>query len=115
MKNVHYSVPDSLVGEKYMSRFIVKKSSSCTGRRKWPLINAVIAVETGASSWSTICVHFPVNRGIAPLCGLAKSTEELRRLYDIHFKEDNRTFVLLLDYARKMDFPERTLSRHARS
>ena len=28
-----------------MSRFIVKKSSSCTGRRKWPLINAVIAVE----------------------------------------------------------------------
>lgn len=24
MKNVHYSVPDSLVGEKYMSRFIVK-------------------------------------------------------------------------------------------
>ena len=25
--------------------------------------------------------------------------EKLRRLYDIHFKEDNRTFVLLLDYA----------------
>ena len=44
-----------------------------------------------------------------------RAPEELRRLYDIHFKEDNRTFVLLLDYARKMDFPERTLSRHARS
>ena len=75
MKNVHYSVPDSLVGEKvHVKVYSEKKSSSCTGRRKWPLINAVIVVETGASSWSTICVHFPVNRGIAPLCGLAKST-----------------------------------------
>ena len=58
--------------KKYMSRFIVKKSSSCTGRRKWPLINAVIAVETGASSWSTICVHFPVNRGHCPTLWFGK-------------------------------------------
>ncbi len=89
-----------------MSRFIVKKSSSCTGRRKWPLINAVIiAVETGASSWSTICVHFPVNRGALPHSVVwQRAPEELRRLYDIHFKEDNRTFVLLLDYARKNGF-----------
>ena len=33
-----------------------------------------------------------------------RAPEELRRLYDIHFKEDNRTFVLLLDYARKNGF-----------
>ncbi len=63
MKNVHYSVPDSLVGEKYMSRSIVKKSSSCTKRRKWPRTNAVIVVATGASSWNITCVRFPVNRG----------------------------------------------------
>ncbi len=100
-----------------MSRFIVKKKIVILhGRRKWPLINAVIAVETGASSWSTICVHFPVNGGALPHSVVwQRAPEELRRLYDIHFKEDNRTFVLLLDYARKMDFPERTLSRHARS
>ena len=48
--------------KKYMSRSTVKKSSSCTGRRKWPRTNAVIVVATGASSWSTTCVHFPVNR-----------------------------------------------------
>lgn len=33
-----------------------------------------------------------------------RAPEELRRLYDIHFKEDNRTFVLLLDYAEKWIF-----------
>ena len=33
-----------------------------------------------------------------------RAPEKLRRLYDIHFKEDNRTFVLLLDYARKNGF-----------
>ncbi|MFK2763330.1 hypothetical protein ACIXWV_23600, partial [Bacteroides fragilis] len=59
MKNVHYSVPDSLVGEKVHVKVYSEKSSSCTGRRKWPLINAVIAVETGASSWSTIAYTFP--------------------------------------------------------
>lgn len=72
MKNVHYSVPDSLVGEKVHVKVYSEKSSSCTGRRKWPLINAVIAVETGASSWSTICVHFPVNRGHCPTLWFGK-------------------------------------------
>lgn len=72
MKNVHYSVPDSLVGEKVHVKVYSEKSSSCTGRRKWSLINAVIAVETGASSWSTICVHFPVNRGHCPTLWFGK-------------------------------------------
>ena len=74
MKNVHYSVPDSLVGEKvhvkvYSEKIVILHRKE----RKWPLINAVIAVETGASSWSTVGT-LSVNRERAPLCGLAKST-----------------------------------------
>ena len=33
-----------------------------------------------------------------------EAPEELRRLYENHFKNDNRAFVLLLDYARENGF-----------
>ncbi len=77
MKNVHYSVPDSLVGrKKYMSRFIVKKNRhparegesglSSTQLLRWRLVHQAGAL---------FAYTFPVNRGhCPPLCGLAKST-----------------------------------------
>ncbi len=99
-----------------MSRFIVKKIVILYGKEKVASHQRSYC----GGDWCIKLEHYlrtlSVNRGIAPLCGLAKSTGRTERLYDIHFKEDNnRTFVLLLDYARKNGFSERTLSRHARS
>ncbi len=84
-----------------MSRFIVKKSSSCTGRRKWPHQRSYCG-----GDWCIKLEHYlrTLSRkpGALPHSVVwQRAPEKLRRLYDIHFKEDNRTFVLLLDYARK--------------
>ena len=91
--------------KKYMSRFIVKKSSSCTGRRK----SASHQRSYCGGDWCIKLEHYlrTLSRkpGALPHSVVwQRAPEELRRLYDIHFKEDNRTFVLLLDYARKNGF-----------
>ena len=75
MKNVHYSVPDSLVGEKVHVKVYSEKNRHPVREGESGLSSTqLLRWETGASSWSTICVHFPVNRGHCPTCGLAKST-----------------------------------------
>ena len=116
MKNVHYSVPDSLVGEKVHVKVYSEKIVILYGKEKVASHQRSYC----GGDWCIKLEHYlrTLSRkpGALPHSVVwQRAPEKLRRLYDIHFKEDNRTFVLLLDYARKMDFPERTLSRHARS
>ena len=60
------------MGEKVHVKVYSEKIVILYGKEKVASHNAVIAVETGASSWSTICVHFPVNRGHCPTLWFGK-------------------------------------------
>ena len=114
MKNVHYSVPDSLVGEKVHVKVYSEKIVILYGKEKVASHQRSYC----GGDWCIKLEHYlrTLSRkpGALPHSVVwQRAPEELRRLYDIHFKEDNRTFVWTMP--EKMDFPERTLSRHARS
>ena len=103
-ENVHYSVPDSLVEKKYMSRFIVKNRHPVRGRRKWPLDQRSYC----GGDWAKLEHHLRTlscKPGHCPTLWFGKEhRKNWRRLYDIHFKEDNRTFVLLWTMPEKWIF-----------
>lgn len=105
MKNVHYSVPDSLVGEKVHVKVYSEKIVILYGKEKVASHQRSYC----GGDWCIKLEHYlrTLSRkpGALPHSVVwQRAPEELRRLYDIHFKEDNRTFVLLLDYARKNGF-----------
>ena len=105
MKNVHYSVPDSLVGEKVHVKVYSEKIVILYGKEKVASHQRSYC----GGDWCIKLEHYlrTLSRkpGALPHSMVwQRAPEELRRLYDIHFKEDNRTFVLLLDYARKNGF-----------
>ncbi len=105
MKNVHYSVPDSLVGEKVHVKVYSEKIVILHGKEKVASHQRSYC----GGDWCIKLEHYlrTLSRkpGALPHSVVwQRAPEELRRLYDIHFKEDNRTFVLLLDYARKNGF-----------
>ena len=95
MKNVHYSVPGILLEKKYMSRFIVK-IVILHGKERGPHQRSYCG-----GDWCIKLEHYlrtlSCKLGALPhsVAVWQRAPEELRRLYDIHFKEDNRTFVLL--------------------
>ena len=98
-----------------MSRSTVKKSSSCTGRRKWPRTNAVIVVATGCIKLEHYLRTLSRKPGALPHSVVwQRAPEELKRLYDSYFKNDNRAFVLLLDYARENGFSGTDIIRACR-
>ena len=105
MKNVHYSVPDSLVGEKVHVKVYSEKIVILYGKEKVASHQRSYC----GGDWCIKLEHYlrTLSRkpGALPHSVVwQRAPEKLRRLYDIHFKEDNRTFVLLLDYARKNGF-----------
>ena len=98
MKNVHYSVPDSLVGEKVHVKVYSEKIVILYGKEKVASHQRSYC----GGDWCIKLEHYlrTLSRkpGALPHSVVwQRAPEELRRLYDIHFKEDNRTFVLLLD------------------
>lgn len=105
MKNVHYSVPDSLVGEKVNVKVYSEKIVILYGKEK------VASHQRGfcGGDWYIKLEHYLRTLSRKP-GALSRSVvwqgapEELKRLYENHFKNDNRAFVLLLDYARENGF-----------
>ena len=53
MKHVHYSVPDTFVGEK-VRKSTAKKSSSFTERKRSPRTSGVTVAGIGVSAWNII-------------------------------------------------------------
>lgn len=75
MKNVHYSVPDSLVGEKVHVKVYSEKIVILYGKEKVASHQRSYC----GGDWCIKLEHYlrTLSRkpgGIAPLCGLAKST-----------------------------------------
>jgi hypothetical protein len=105
MQHVHYSVPDTLVGEKvqvkvYSEKIVIlhNKEKVASHQRSYQRGDWCIELEhylrtlwrkPGALTHSVAWLHAP---------------QELKRLYHTHFKEDNREFVILLMYAAENGF-----------
>ena len=95
MKNVHYSVPDSLVGEKVHVKVYSEKIVILYGKEKVASHQRSYC----GGNWCIKLEHYlrTLSRkpGALPHSVVwQRAPEELERLYDIHFKEDNRTFVV---------------------
>lgn len=105
MKNVRYPVPDSLVGEKVNVKVYSEKIVILYGKEK------VASHQRNycGGDWCIKLEHYlrTLSRkpGALPHSVVWQgASEELKRLYEKHFKNDNRAFVLLLDYARENGF-----------
>ncbi len=112
MKNVHYSVPDSC-GEKVHVKVYSEKIVILHGKEKVASHQRSYC----GGDWCIKLEHYlrtlSRNWGHCPTLWFGKEhRKNSRRLYDIHFKEDNRTFVLLLGLCpKKWILRKRTLSR----
>ena len=105
MKNIHYSVPDSLVGEKVQVKIYSEKIVILHNKLKV----ASHQRSYRAGEWCISLEHYlqTLSRkpGALPHSVVWKQAPEyLKQLYEKHFKDDNRAFVLLLDYARENNF-----------
>ena len=73
MKNVHYSVPDSLVGEKvhvkvYSEKIVILYGKEKVASHQRSYCGGDWCIKLAA----LICVHFPVNRGHCPTLWFGK-------------------------------------------
>ncbi len=105
MKNVHYSVPDCLVGESVQVKVYSEKIVVLHGKEKVASHQRSYC----GGDWCIELEHYlrTLSRKPGALTHSViwhKAPEELKKLYETHFKDDNRTFVLLLDYAKEKGF-----------
>ena len=105
MKNVHYSVPDSLVGQTVHVKIYSEKIVIFNGKDK------VASHERSYHSgdWCIELEHY-LNTLLHKPGALTHSLawqrvpSKIRKLYDTHFKNENRAFVMLLKYANDNGF-----------
>ena len=105
MKNVHYSVPDSLVGEKVHVKVYSEKIVILYGKEKVASHQRSYC----GGDWYIKLEHYlrTLSRkpGHCPTLWFGKrAPEELRRLYDIHFKGGQQDVCSVAGLCRKMDF-----------
>lgn len=105
MKNIHYSVPDSLVGEKVLVKIYSEKIVILHNKLKV----ASHQRSYRAGEWCISLEHYLQTLSRKPgalphSVAWKQAPEYLKQLYEKHFKDDNRAFVLLLDYARENNF-----------
>ena len=115
MKNVHYSVPDSLVGEKVHVKVYSEKIVILYGKEKVASHQRSYC----GGDWCIKLEHYlrTLSRkpGALPHSVVwQRAPEELKRLYDSYFRNDNRAFILLLDYARENGFSGTDIIRACR-
>jgi hypothetical protein len=105
MKHVHYSVPDHLVGEKVLVKVYSEKIVILSGKEKV----ASHQRSYRGGDWCIELEHYlrTLSRKPGALThsmGWHRAPEELKKLYEKHFRDDNRTFVSLLAYVRDNGF-----------
>lgn len=100
LNNVHYSVPDSLVGQRVRVKVYSEKvvAFSGSGKAAWH----ERSYKTG--DWKIDLMHYLKTMQRKP--GALRSSEalsqapaDIKRLFDKHFKDNPKDFVLLLVYA----------------
>lgn len=114
MKHVHYSVPDSLVGEKVSVKIYSEKIVILSGRDK--VASHQRSYRPG--DWRVKLEHylgtFQRKPGALTHSVAWHTTHEgIKRLYEEHFPGANKDFVMLLSYAKENGFSQDDLVKTA--
>lgn len=116
MKHVHYSVPDTLVGEKVRVKVYSEKIVILHGKEKV----ASHQRSYRGGDWCIRLEHY-LNTLLRKPGALTHSVawhtahEGIRKLYEKHFQGENKAFVMLLLYAKENGFSQDELVRAALS
>lgn len=107
LKNVHYSVPDNLVGEKLLVKIYSEKIVILNGREK------VASHQRSYSSgdWCITLEHYlsTLLRKPGALTNYVvwhNAPDGIKKLYQNHFYNQNKEFITLLIYAKEKGFAQ---------
>lgn len=107
LKNVHYSVPDNLVGEKLLVKIYSEKIVILNGREK------VASHQRSYSSgdWCITLEHYlkTLLRKPGALTNSVvwhNAPDGIKKLYQNHFSNQNKEFITLLIYAKEKGFAQ---------
>ena len=112
MKHVHYSVPDTLVGEKVRVKVYSEKVVILHGKDK-------VASHQRSYRGGDWCIRLEHYLGtllrkpgaLTHSVAWRAAHEGIRKLYEEHFTGENREFVMLLSYARENGFSQDEIVR----
>lgn len=112
MKHVHYSVPDTLVGEKVRVKVYSEKVVILHGKDK-------VASHQRSYRGGDWCIRLEHYLGtllrkpgaLTHSVAWRAAHEGIRELYEGHFTGENREFVMLLSYARENGFSQEEIVR----
>lgn len=115
LKHVHYSVPDSLAGRTLRVKVYSEKVVVMDGKEK-------VAAHQRSYRSGDWCVkqehylHTFVRKPGALPCSLAwrNAPSGIKKLYENHFREEPRAFVLLLLYAKENGYTQADILKAAR-
>ncbi|WP_408636475.1 IS21 family transposase [Phocaeicola paurosaccharolyticus] len=107
LKNVHYSVPDNLVGEKLLVKIYSEKVVILNGREK--VASHQRSYKSG--DWCITLEHYlkTLLRKPGALTNSVvwhNASDGIKKLYENHFTDDNKAFISLLVYAKEKDFSQ---------
>lgn len=112
MRHVHYSVPDTLVGEKVRVKVYSEKVVILHGKDK-------VASHQRSYRGGDWCIRLEHYLGtllrkpgaLTHSVAWRAAHEGIRELYEGHFTGENREFVMLLSYARENGFSQEEIVR----
>ena len=114
MKHVHYSVPDSLVGEKVSVKIYSEKIVILSGRDK--VVSHQRSYHPG--DWCVKLEHYlrtfqRKSGALTHSVAWHTAHEGIRKLHEEHFLGGNKDFVMLLSYAKENGFSQDDLVKAA--
>lgn len=107
LKNVHYSVPDNLVGEKLLVKIYSEKIVILNGREKF----ASHQRSYSSGDWCITLEHYlrTLLRKPGALTNSVvwhNAPDGIKKLYQNHFSDQNKEFITLLIYAKEKGFAQ---------
>jgi hypothetical protein len=112
MKNIHYSVPDTLVGKTVSVKIYSEKVVIFHGQAKVAAHERVY----GAADWKIQLEHYARTLlrkpgAVQGSLALMQMPSKIQELFQRHFQDNGRDFVLLIQYAAENGFTDKDIIR----
>ena len=112
MKNIHYSVPDTLVGKTVSVKIYSEKVVIFHGQVKVAAHERVY----GVADWKIQLEHYARTLlrkpgAVQGSLALMQMPAKIQELFQIHFQDNGRDFVLLIQYAAENGFTDKDIIR----
>lgn len=112
MKNIHYSVPDTLVGKTVSVKIYSEKIVVFHGQAKVATHERVY----GVADWKVQLEHYARTLlrkpgAVQGSLALMQMPPKIKELFQRHFQDNGRDFVLLIQYASQNGFTDKDIMR----